>query len=105
VIDESDLQDEKHFDPRISTFRGFMIDSSDDFENNSDSIRVKRQFDSNTIDLSAPGSFVMPNLSAGRAQFRKIIESGIQTHRISVLLSPQCVTVLIEPFLTTTRRS
>jgi hypothetical protein len=26
VIDESDLQDEKQFDPRISTFLGIMID-------------------------------------------------------------------------------
>jgi hypothetical protein len=30
VIDESDLQYEKHFDPTISTFRGIKIDSSDD---------------------------------------------------------------------------
>jgi hypothetical protein len=30
VIDESDLQDEKHFAPRISTFIGIKIDSSDD---------------------------------------------------------------------------
>jgi hypothetical protein len=30
VIDESDLQDEKHFDPRISTLFRIMIDSSDD---------------------------------------------------------------------------
>jgi hypothetical protein len=26
MIDESDRQDEKHFDPRISTFLGIMID-------------------------------------------------------------------------------
>jgi hypothetical protein len=26
LIDESDLHDEKHLDPRISTFRGIMID-------------------------------------------------------------------------------
>jgi hypothetical protein len=26
VIDESDSQPEKHFDPRISTLRGIMID-------------------------------------------------------------------------------
>jgi hypothetical protein len=30
MIDESDLQSEKHFDPRISTFFGIMIDWSDD---------------------------------------------------------------------------
>jgi hypothetical protein len=41
-IDESDLQDEKHDDPRISTFRGISIDSSDDFENADDSIRINR---------------------------------------------------------------
>jgi hypothetical protein len=29
VIDESDLQDEKHFDPRISTLFEIKIDSSD----------------------------------------------------------------------------
>jgi hypothetical protein len=47
----------KHFDPRISTFLGIKIDSSDENDNPSDSIRVKREFDSNTIDLSAPGFF------------------------------------------------
>jgi hypothetical protein len=52
VIDESDLQDEKHFDPRISIFLGIKIDSSDEYENASDSIRVKREFDSNAIDES-----------------------------------------------------
>jgi hypothetical protein len=30
VIDESDLQFAKHFDPRISTLLGIKIDSSDD---------------------------------------------------------------------------
>jgi hypothetical protein len=30
VIDESDLQNEKHFDPRISTWFGIKIDSGDD---------------------------------------------------------------------------
>jgi hypothetical protein len=50
VIDESDLQDEKHSDPRISTFLGIKIDSSDENKNASDSIRIKREFDSNVID-------------------------------------------------------
>jgi hypothetical protein len=50
VIDESDLQCEKHYDPRISTFLGIKIDSRDEFENASDSIRVKCEFDSNKID-------------------------------------------------------
>jgi hypothetical protein len=51
-IDESELQNEKHFDPRISTFLGIKIDSSDENENASDSIRVKCEFDSNEIDES-----------------------------------------------------
>jgi hypothetical protein len=53
VIDESDLQFEKHSDPRISRFLGIKIDSSDEYENASDSIRVKRELDSNTIDEAA----------------------------------------------------
>jgi hypothetical protein len=105
VIDESDSQDEKQADRRISTLLGIKIDWSDENENTPDSIRVKREFNSNTIDVSDPGSFPMPNGLTGRCQFRKIIESGIQTHRISVLRSAQSVTVLIEPPLTTTRRS
>jgi hypothetical protein len=52
VIDENDSQNEKHFDPRISTFLGIKIDSSDEYENASDSIRVNREFDSNVIDES-----------------------------------------------------
>jgi hypothetical protein len=52
VIDESDLQDEKHFDPRISTVLGSKIDSSDESKNAADSIRVKSEFDSNVIDES-----------------------------------------------------
>jgi hypothetical protein len=52
VIDESDLQCEKYFDPRISTFLGIKIDSSDDSENVSDSIRVKCEFDSTVINKS-----------------------------------------------------
>jgi hypothetical protein len=50
VIDESDLHHEKHSDPRISTVLGIKIDSSDECENASDSIRVKCEFDSNVID-------------------------------------------------------
>jgi hypothetical protein len=52
VIDESDLQDEKHFDPRISTFLGIKIDSGDNLQNDSDPIRVSSEFDSNTINPS-----------------------------------------------------
>jgi hypothetical protein len=33
VNDESDLRNEEHDDPRISTFRGISIDGSDDFRN------------------------------------------------------------------------
>jgi hypothetical protein len=52
VIDESDLQCEKHFDPRISTLLGIKIDLSDEDENAAHSIRVKCEFDSNVIDES-----------------------------------------------------
>jgi hypothetical protein len=52
VIDESDSQHEKQFDPRISTLFGIMIDRSDDPSNASDSILVKCEFDSNVIDES-----------------------------------------------------
>jgi hypothetical protein len=52
VIDESDLQCEKHFDPTISTFRGIKIDWSGADENALDSIRVKCEFDSNVIEES-----------------------------------------------------
>jgi hypothetical protein len=50
VIDESDSQYEKHFNPRISTFIGIKIDLSFENENADDSIRVKCEFDSNVID-------------------------------------------------------
>jgi hypothetical protein len=52
VIDESDRQNEKHFDPIISTCLGIKIDLSDENENASDSIRLSREFDSNVIDES-----------------------------------------------------
>jgi hypothetical protein len=52
VIDESDLQCEKHFDPRISTSLGITIDWSDEYENACNSIRVKCESDSNVIDES-----------------------------------------------------
>jgi hypothetical protein len=46
VIDESDLQDAKQNEPRISTLNGIKIETSDDDENADDSIRVRREFDS-----------------------------------------------------------
>jgi hypothetical protein len=49
-IDERELQYEKHDDPRMSTFRGISIDSSNKDENIFESIRVSREFDSNEID-------------------------------------------------------
>jgi hypothetical protein len=52
VIDESEEQYEKHCEPRISTFRRVKIDSSDENENASDSIRFNCGFDSNVIDES-----------------------------------------------------
>jgi hypothetical protein len=51
-IDESYRHDQKHSEQRISTFRGIMIDWSDDDENADDSIRVNRESDSNEIDES-----------------------------------------------------
>jgi hypothetical protein len=52
VIDESDSQYQKQFEPRISTLLGIKIDWSDVNENASDSIRVKCEFDSNEMDES-----------------------------------------------------
>jgi hypothetical protein len=52
VIDESDSQNEKHSEPRISTLRGIRIDESDDLENAFNSIRVKCESDSNVTDES-----------------------------------------------------
>jgi hypothetical protein len=49
-IDESDLQDEKHDDPRISTFRGISIDLTDDSRNAKDSIRINPEHNSNEND-------------------------------------------------------
>jgi hypothetical protein len=43
---------DKQCDPRISTLFGIKIDSSDEDENASDSIRVNCEFDSNLIDES-----------------------------------------------------
>jgi hypothetical protein len=66
VIDESDLQFKKHFDPRISTLLGIKIDSSDENANALDSIRVKREFDSNLIEESG-------------LQDEKLFDPGIST--------------------------
>jgi hypothetical protein len=52
VIDESDLQYEKHDEQRTSTFRGITIVRSDDDENVFDSIRVNRDSDSNVTEES-----------------------------------------------------
>jgi hypothetical protein len=46
------VQYEKHFERRISTLDGITIDSSDEYENAFDSIRVNRDFDANEIDES-----------------------------------------------------
>jgi hypothetical protein len=54
VIDGSDLQNEKQFELRISTFRGIMIDLNDDDENADDSISFNCEFASNAIDESNP---------------------------------------------------
>jgi hypothetical protein len=51
-IDESDLHDEKHEEPRIWTVEGIKLDWSDEGENVDDSIRVNCDFDSNEIQRS-----------------------------------------------------
>jgi hypothetical protein len=50
VIAESDLHSEKQNEPRISTLLGIKMNSSDDFENADDSIRVNCECDSKIID-------------------------------------------------------
>jgi hypothetical protein len=52
MIDESESQCAKQYDPRISTLRGITIDESDDLSNACHSIRVKCESDSNVIDES-----------------------------------------------------
>jgi hypothetical protein len=52
MINESREHPEKQDDPRNSTLFGIKIDSSDESENASDSIRVKCEFDSNVINKS-----------------------------------------------------
>jgi hypothetical protein len=52
VIDESDLHDRKHDDPRTSTFRGITIDERDENENAVDSIRVICEAISHEIDIN-----------------------------------------------------
>jgi hypothetical protein len=51
-IDESDVQHEKHAEPRISTLLGITIDSRDEYENADDSIRINREFDLNEMEES-----------------------------------------------------
>jgi hypothetical protein len=50
VIDESDLQYEKHNEQRTSTFRGRIIVRSDEYSNARDSIRVTLDSDSNVTE-------------------------------------------------------
>jgi hypothetical protein len=52
MIDESDPQDEKQDEPRISTLCEITRDWSDENENAVDSIRVKCEVSSNVIDES-----------------------------------------------------
>jgi hypothetical protein len=49
-IDVSDLQSQKHDEPRSSTMLGATIDSSDEDENTFDSIRMNRELDSKEIE-------------------------------------------------------
>jgi hypothetical protein len=50
--DESVSHSQQHERPRNSTLRGIKIDSSDDDNNASESIRINCEFDSNEIDGS-----------------------------------------------------
>jgi hypothetical protein len=51
-IEESDLQVEQHYDPRIATFLRMLPDSSAKDENAFDSICINREFVSNEIHKS-----------------------------------------------------
>jgi hypothetical protein len=51
-MDESDRHSRKHDESRISALLGITIDRSDENENESDSIRSNREFDSNEMDES-----------------------------------------------------
>jgi hypothetical protein len=44
-IDESDLQNKKRGDPRMSIFRGISIDMRDEYHNASDSSRFRNEVD------------------------------------------------------------
>jgi 2-keto-3-deoxy-galactonokinase len=68
------LNPEKHDDPRISTFRGISVDSSDERENVSNSIRVNFDWNSNNIDL-----IVLQ--SDSRFAAKTAVEPGIHSHR------------------------
>jgi hypothetical protein len=46
------VQDQKHFEQRISTVHGITIDWSDEYEKAKDSIRHNRELESNEIDDS-----------------------------------------------------
>jgi hypothetical protein len=100
VIDESDLQDEKHFDPTISTFFGIKIDWSDENEDENafDSIRVNREFDSKQIHCNFVVSFKGPRPN-------RRIDSGIQTRTIWIKSDLNCVKVSTKPLPTTIRRT
>jgi hypothetical protein len=91
------LQYEKHDNPRISTFRGIEIDSSDDSPNAFDSIRFNREFDSNEIDESDLHSL---KLFADNV----VIESGIHHFLTSNISAPAMNNVSTEPSFTVFRR-
>jgi hypothetical protein len=88
-FDESDSQNEKENEPIMSTLVGIKIDRSDENENADQSICVKREFDSETIDLMS------------RCDFRKTIELGIHTCSISAESMVKSRTVLTESSSTT----
>jgi Flp pilus assembly protein TadD len=51
-MNESNLQQQKHDNPRTSTFRGISIERRNEYENAYDSIRISCEMDSNENDES-----------------------------------------------------
>jgi hypothetical protein len=95
-IDESDLQYEKHCDPRISTEHGIKIDSSFEYENANDSIRFNDDDDSNEIDESVLEKEI-------RHGERISTEQGIQTF-VMIESGSHVIVTIRTPLTTLIRR-
>jgi hypothetical protein len=97
VTDSSDRQKEKHSEQRISTLRGIKIDRSDERENAFDSVRVKREFDSNETEASLPDS---RKRRGGRMGIEESNQNRTESQQISGLMEAFATL----PFSTTIRR-